>query len=175
MKRYFAILMAAALLSPAFAAAGDLAPYSSLIVRGFSADKAQIANVTPDVEQTFFRIRREMVEALADGLVTQLKGSFPAVSRTGKKGENAGRIAVIEGNFTAIDAGRRGLRMWIGFSGTASATLQARIMDERSGKLLAVFEQERSAPLGWAGSEQVLLQITGRLAQDLAEFVKKLR
>jgi hypothetical protein len=168
------VILTAALLLPPLASAGDLSPYSALIIRDFSADRAKISNVPPDVEETFAPIRQKMINALADDLVMQLKGIFPEVSRSGDK-EGTGKSAVIEGSFTAIDAGRRGLRMWIGFSGTASATVQAKIIDRSSGKVLAIFEQEHSAPLGWAGSERVLLQITDRLAEELAEFVKKLR
>ncbi len=175
MKHLFVPLLTAALLFPVLAAAGDLAPYSTLIVRDISTEGARVSNVPPDVEGKFALIRQKMVDALADDLVAQLKETFPNVRRAGEKGRDTGKDAIVEGKFTAIDAGRRGLRMWIGFSGTASATLQAKVVDGASGKVLAVFEQEHSAPLGWAGSEKVLLQICHQLTGDLVEFVKKLR
>ncbi len=175
MKYSIALLLASTLLFPVVATAGDLTPYSTLIVRDPTTDGALIANVPPDVAEKFSLIRQKMVDTLADDLVAQLKGSFQTVRRSGEQGRSAGKSVVIEERFTAIDAGRRGLRMWIGFSGTAAATLQAKVVDGASGRVLAVFEQSHSAPLGWAGSERVLLQICKQLAGDLAEFVKKLR
>lgn len=169
MKQSFIAFLALSLLLPAFAGAGPLSPYSSVIIRDFSADEALISNVAPDTAEQFGRIREKMVAALADGLVMKLRGSFPRISRSGEEG------AIVEGSFSAIDTGRRGLRMYIGFSGTASATIQAKVVDGRSGKVLAVFEQVQSAPLGWGGSERVLLRITEELAESLAEFLKKLR
>lgn len=175
MKISLATLLASAMLLPAIATAGPLSPYSALIIGDISADNALISNVQADREKTFDLIREKMVSALADSLVTRLQGDFPTVRRSREKVEILEKAAIIEGSFTAIDAGRRGLRMWIGFSGTAAATLQVKVVDGGSGNVLAVFEQERSAPLGWAGSERVLLQITDQLAESLAEFLKKLR
>lgn len=175
MKQSFIAFLALSLLLPDFAGAGPLSPYSAVIIRDFPADEALIFNVAPDTEEQFARIREKMVAALTDGLVMNLEGSFQKISRSGEEGATPEKSAIVEGSFSAIDAGRRGLRMYIGFSGTASATIQAKVVDGRSGKVLAVFEQVHSAPLGWGGSERVLLRITGELAESLAEFLIKLR
>lgn len=155
--------------------AGPLASCSTLIIRDFTTDNAEISNVLPDSENKFIPIRKKVVKSLTDHLVSRLQGSFPQVLRYGDPIRNPSKTVIVEGSFTAIDAGRRGLQMWIGFSGTASATVKAKVIDAATGKVLNIFIKQHSEALGWSGSERVLLHITDQLAQDMAEYLKKLR
>lgn len=180
-------------LAAPWASAGDTAPpageiavysgrplssYQALFIGDFTTAGATVSNVPPDAPDeaaAFEQIRREMVTAVADELLSRLKSGGTAV-KVGKLTAGSQRTAgaaIVEGRFTAIDAGRRGLRMFIGFSGTASATIAARVVDAATGREIASYTKTISAPLGWAGSERVLLQITRELADGLAAFLLK--
>ncbi len=154
-----------------------LSTYATLFIRDFSTEGATIGNVprdAPDEAAEFERIRRQMPAALTYELLGRLKrGPVGNVAKLAAGAPQTGKAAIVEGRFTAIDAGRRGLRRWIGFSGTASATIAARVVDAGTGREIASYTKTLSAPLGWAGSEHVLLQVTRELADGLASFLLK--
>ncbi len=156
-----------------------LSNYQTLIIRDFDIEGAKVSNVPPeaaDQVKRFNVIKSEMVKALTDGLVAKLraKGIVKEVRRATEATGSQKNAVVIEGRFTAVDAGRRGLRMYIGFSGVAATSIEGKLLDANTGSALASFSYARSASLGWAGSERVLLQVTDDLADDLAAFIGKL-
>ncbi len=156
-----------------------LSNYNTIIIRDFDIEGAKISNVpsgaTDEVER-FNRIKTEMVTALTHDLVAKIKakGIVREVRRAAESSGSRKNAIVVDGRFTAVDAGRRGLRMYIGFSGVAVASIEGRLLDASTGAVIASFSHSRSAPLGWAGSERVLLQVTNDLANDLAAFISKL-
>ncbi len=156
-----------------------LSSYQILIIRDFDIEGAKISNVPPeaaDQVKRFNVIKTEMVKALTDDLVAKLqtKRIVREVRRATAATGSPKNAVIIKGRFTAVDAGRRGLRMYIGFSGVAAASIEGQLLDASTGAVLASFSYSRSADLGWGGSERVLLQLTDRLADDLATFLAKL-
>ncbi len=156
-----------------------LSKYEPLIIRDFDIEGAKISNVPPeDADQVkrFNSIKAEMVKALTDDLIAKIKAKGivkEVLSATEVTGTTKNAV-ILEGRFTAVDAGRRGLRMYIGFSGVAAASIEGRLLDASTGAVLASFSHSRSASLGMAGSKRVLLQVTDDLADDLAAFIGKL-
>jgi curli biogenesis system outer membrane secretion channel CsgG len=156
-----------------------LAAYDTIVVREFSTDGAELANLDNDEKKIVEEIKPTIVKNLKESLVMNLKkeGKFRNVLNNG---EPKGKAIIVEGKFTRFNGGIGAAKFFLGWmapeSGKTNISVAGRLVDARTGKELATFSDTRSGGEG-GGLGRIRgvmpVQATDE-GEEIANFIHKL-
>ena len=145
--------------------------YSRVVVTPFGTDDVEL----PGKDDNTYEPVKKVLASSTEGFVQGLRGSIdPKVAIEDKAPKSAGTL-VIRGKVVEMDPGSKAARYWAGFgAGAARAKVECEIVDAKSGKVLARFEQERRSGVGMMGGDyQELMQRNlNAIGEDVANLLK---
>ncbi len=130
-----------------------LAAYDTIVVREFSSDGAELANLDDNEKKILEEMKPTIVKNLKESLVKNLKkeGKFGNVLANG---EPKGKTIIVEGKFTRFNGGKGAAKFFPGWmapkSGKTNISVAGRLIDAKTGKELATFSDTRSGG-EWGG------------------------
>ncbi|MBT1071487.1 DUF4410 domain-containing protein [Pelotalea chapellei] len=155
------------------------ANYDTFIVRDFTTEGAEIANMNDEEKAKLNEVKPEIIKALTESAVKYVKketGFKNVVSNTAPKG----KAVILEGKFTKFNAGHGAAKFFLGWmapEGTkTNISVKGRLIDAKTGKELATFSDTRS---GGEGSTMGFVGYVFKVqakdeGEEIANFVKKL-
>jgi curli biogenesis system outer membrane secretion channel CsgG len=156
-----------------------LGAYNTIVVREFSTDGAELANLDDEEKKIVEEIKPTIVKNLKESLVKNLKkeGKFRNVL---VNGEPKGKAIIVEGKFTRFNGGKGAAKFFPGWIGTVSGktniSVAGRLVDAKTGKELATFSDTRSGG-EWSGLGRIRgvmpIQATDE-GEEIANFIHKL-
>ncbi|MDR3578839.1 MAG: DUF4410 domain-containing protein [Oryzomonas sp.] len=156
-----------------------LGAYDTIVVRAFSTDGAELANLDDEEKKIVEEIKPTIVKNLKESLVKNLKkeGKFRNVLA---KGEPKGKAVIVEGKFTRFNGGIGAAKFFPGWmapkSGKTNISVTGRLVDAKTGKELATFSDTRSGGEG-GGLGRIRgvmpVQATDE-GEEIANFIRKL-
>lgn len=156
-----------------------LAAYDTIVVRDFSTDGAELANLDNEEKKIVEEIKPTIVKNLKESLVKNLKkeGKFRNVL---VNGEPKGKTIIVEGKFTRFNGGIGAAKFFLGWmapeSGKTNISVSGRLVDARTGKELAVFSDTRSGGEGGGlGRLRGVMPVQATdEGEEIANFIHKL-
>jgi curli biogenesis system outer membrane secretion channel CsgG len=156
-----------------------LGAYDTIVVRDFSTDGAELANLDAEEKKIVEEIKPTIVKNLKESLVKSLKkeGKFRNVLA---KGEPKGKAVIVEGKFTKFNGGTGAAKFFLGWiapkSGKTNISVTGRLVDAKTGRELATFSDTRSGGEG-GGLGRIRgvmpVQATDE-GEEIANFIRKL-
>jgi curli biogenesis system outer membrane secretion channel CsgG len=156
-----------------------LGAYDTIVVREFSTDGAELANMDDDEKKIVVEIKPTIVKNLKESLVKNLKkeGKFRNVLANG---EPKGKAIIVEGKFIRFNGGIGAAKFFLGWmapeSGKTNISVAGRLVDAKTGKELATFSDTRSGGEG-GGLGRIRgvmpIQATDE-GEEIANFIHKL-
>ncbi len=156
-----------------------LAAYDTIVVREFSTDGAELANLNDDEKKIVEEIKPTIVKNLKESLVKNLKkeGKFRNVLAGG---EPKGKAIIVEGKFTRFNGGKGAAKFFPGWmapvSGKTNISVAGRLVDSKTGKELATFSDTRSGgEWGGLGRLRGVMPVQATYeGEEIANFILKL-
>ncbi|HEY7497847.1 MAG TPA: DUF4410 domain-containing protein [Vicinamibacterales bacterium] len=122
-------------------------------------------------------IQNDGPRLLAESVVSALQGApFRSVRMASAKGDAVAEEGlVLEGRFVQIDPGSRAKRYFVGFGAGKSSVKVVGTVKDRTGRLLASFEQRRIGAVGMGGGDSLgkLMSDTKSIGQDIGKFLAR--
>lgn len=151
--------------------------YDTLVIRDFSSEGVEYSRVDEEEKGKILNMLPLLKSNIALTLESELKSRN--IFKKIVKGETAtGKAVILEGKFSEFNAGSRALKFFVGFgSGKAYIKFKGRILDAKTGKELALFEDRET---GYRGSmslesyEDLFPHQAKSIGQNLAVFLEKL-
>ena len=154
------------------------AKYDTIIIKSFSTEGAEIANMDKDEQAKLKEVKPEIVKTLTESIVEHVKNDTKFKVST--KGASSGRTVILEGKFTKFNAGHGAAKVMLGWMAPESAktniSVSGRLIDARSGKELATFSDTRSGHEGSSiGFVGLVFKIQAKdEGEEIAKFIEKL-
>lgn len=157
----------------------SLSKYDTVVVRDFSTTGAEYLNLDDEEKKTVNEIKPIIVKNMTESIVSHLKkeGKFANVYANRSARGNA---IIVKGKFIRFNGGNGAAKFFLGFmspkSGKTNIAIIGELVDARSGKVLASFEDIRSGGEGgsWGRIRGVMpVQATDE-GEVIAEFITKL-
>jgi hypothetical protein len=155
------------------------AQYDTFIVKDFPTDGAELENINADEKKELAEYRPSIVKNFTESVVKSVKkrtGFKTVMSNSGAKG----KAVILEGKFVKFNAGQGAAKIWLGMFAPSSAktniTIEGKLKDAKTGKVLATFKNTRSGSEGGnIGFMGKIFEIQAKDAGDeVAEFIEKL-
>lgn len=156
-----------------------LSRYDTVIIKDFDISNPELDNIDEEEKNDIEPITASIPKIISSSFVTEMKSKkkFKHVeNNAGKKG----KAVILEGKVTKLSGGHGAAKFFLGFMTPQSLrthiAVSGRLIDAESGKELAVFNDVKSGVTG-AGMgylKEILVNLSGDLGRDLAEFVEKL-
>jgi len=154
-----------------------LSTYDTLVIRDFSTEGAVYDRIDDE--------ERPKLDALRPLIVKNLSLSVEAEMIKRKlfknvvvNGDATGNVVILEGNLTEFNGGSRALRFWVGFgAGKTYLKAKGRLVDARTGKELASFDDQETGYKGVASMESfedLFPHQAQSLGEHVGEFIEKL-
>jgi curli biogenesis system outer membrane secretion channel CsgG len=156
-----------------------LAAYDTIVVREFSTEGAELANLDDEEKKIMEEMKPTIVRNLKESLVKNLKkeGKFRNVLAIG---EPKGKAIIVEGKFTRFNGGQGAAKFFLGWmapeSGKTNISVAGRLVDAKTGKELAAFSDTRSGGEGGGlGRLRGVMPIQATdEGEEIANFILKL-
>ncbi|ABQ26246.1 DUF4410 domain-containing protein [Geotalea uraniireducens] len=156
-----------------------LASYDTIIIKDFDISKPELDNIDDDEKKDIEPIMSTIPKIMSSYFVNELKSQkkFINVENNSDKKKNA---VILEGKVTKLSGGHGAAKFFLGWMTPQSLRthieVSGRLIDAQTGKELAVFSDVKSGLTG-AGMgyiKEILVNLSGDLGRDMAEFVGKL-
>lgn len=156
-----------------------LASYDTIIIKDFDISKPELDNIDDDEKKDIEPIMATIPKIMSSYFVNELKSQkkFINVESNSDKKKNA---VILEGKVTKLSGGHGAAKFFLGWMTPQSLRthigVSGRLIDAQTGKELAVFNDVKSGLTG-AGMgyiKEILVNLSGDLGRDMAEFVGKL-
>ncbi len=192
MKKMLLIMAVVALLTPINALAGmkapgvldkenvmtdeSLAKYKSIGIKIFTTDNIKYNNVDKDEKRQLKNYLKDWQKLLANTIKNELNGGNVTAFIIDSDGKNADKAdMIIEGEFTQVNMGSAFSRVFWGFgAGQAGITVKGKLVDAKTGKVLATFRHESTSGLQNGDKWQMVESRVGATGDKIVEFVQKL-
>ncbi len=192
MKKMLLIMAVVALLTPINALAGmkapgvldkedvmtdeSLAKYKSIGIKIFTTDNVEYNNVDSDEKRQLKNYFKDWQKLLARTIKNELNGGNVTAFIIDPDGKNADKAdMIIEGEFTQVNMGSAFSRVFWGFgAGQAGVTVKGKLVDAKTGKVLATFQHESTSGLQNGDKWQMVENRVAATGDKIAEFVQKL-
>lgn len=154
------------------------AKYDTIIIRNFTTEGAEIANMDKDEQAKLREVKPEIVKILTESIVEHVKKDTKFKVST--KGASSGRTVILEGKFTKFNAGHGAAKVMLGWMAPEGAktniAVSGRLIDARSGRELATFSDTRSGHEGSSiGFVGLVFKIQAKdEGEEIAKFIEKL-
>jgi hypothetical protein len=155
------------------------AKYDTIIIKNFSTEGAEIANMDKDEQEKLREVKQEIVKTLTESIVEHVKNDTK-FARVSTKGASSGRTVILEGKFTKFNAGHGAAKVFLGWMAPEGAktniSVSGRLIDARSRRELATFSDTRSGHEGSAiGFVGLVFKIQAKdEGEEIAKFIEKL-
>lgn len=155
------------------------AKYDTLLVKDFTIDGAEIVSMDKDEQAKLREIKPDIVKTLSESIVMNVKNDTK-FAKVVTKGAPSTRTVILEGKFTKFNAGQGAAKIFLGWMAPESAktniSVSGRLIDGKSGKVLATFSDTRSgnegSTLGFVG---LVFKIQAKdEGEEIAKFIEKL-
>ena len=192
MKKMLLIMAVVALLTPINALAGmkapgvldkedvmtdeSLAKYKSIGIKVFTTDNIEYNNVDSDEKRQLKNYFKDWQKLLARTIKNELNGGNVTAFIIDPDGKNADKAdMIIEGEFTQVNMGSAFSRVFWGFgAGQAGITVKGKLVDAKTGKVLATFQHESTSGLQNGDKWQMVENRVEATGDKIVEFVQKL-
>ncbi len=192
MKKMLLIMAVVALLTPINALAGmkapgvldkedvmtdeSLAKYKSIGIKMFTTDNIEYNNVDSDEKRQLKNYFKDWQKLLARTIKNELNGGNVTAFIIDPDGKNADKAdMIIEGEFTQVNMGSAFSRVFWGFgAGQAGITVKGKLVDAKTGKVLATFQHESTSGLQNGDKWQMVENRVEATGDKIVEFVQKL-
>jgi hypothetical protein len=156
-----------------------LAAYDTIVVREFSTEGAELANLDDEEKKVMEEIKPTLVKNLKESIVKNLKkeGKFRNVLNNG---EPKGKAIIVEGKFTRFNGGKGAAKFFLRWmapeSGKTNISVAGRLVDAKTGKELATFSDTRSGGEGGGlGRIRGVMPVQAMdEGEEIANFIHKL-
>lgn len=156
-----------------------LAAYDTIIVKDFSTEGAEYANLDDEEKKIVEEIKPTIVKNLKESLVKNLKkeGKFKNVLTSGTP---KGKAIIVEGKFIKFNGGIGAAKFFLGWmapeSGKTNISVAGRLIDAKTGKELATFSDTRSGGEGGGlGRLRGVMPVQATdEGEEIANFIHKL-
>lgn len=158
-----------------------LAAYDTIVIKDFSTEGAELANLDAAEKKTVEEIKPAIVRNLKESLVRILKkeGKFKHVLVL-TSGEPRGKAIIVEGRFTRFNGGVGAAKFFLRWmapkSGRTNISVSGHLVDARTGRELATFSDTRSGGEGWGlGRLRGVMPVQATdEGEEIANFINKL-
>ena len=154
-----------------------LSGYDTIVIKDFATDGAEYSQVNDEEKAKIETMKPLLVRTISESLEMELKNRklFKNIVKNGDMKENA---VILEGSFTEFNAGSRALKLFVGFgAGKVFIKVKGRLIDARTGKELALFEDRETGYRGsmtLEGFEDLFPHQAKGVGENLANFIQKL-
>lgn len=149
-----------------------LSMYDTLIIRDFTTDGAEYSRVDAEEKGKIDAMKPLLSKTISESITMELKMKklFKNIVHNGDATENA---VILEGAITEFNAGSRALKFFVGFgAGKAYLKAKGRLIDARTGRELATFEDRETGYRG-AVSMESYLDLFPHQAKSLGEHISR--
>lgn len=156
-----------------------LSQYDTIIIKDFDISQPELDKIDDDEKKDIEPVRETLPKIISSSFVQEMKSlkKFKNVeNNTGKKG----KTVILEGKVTKLSGGHGAAKFFLGWMTPQSLrthiAVSGHLIDAESGKELAAFSDVKSGLTG-AGMgylKEILVNLSGDLGKDLADFVEKL-
>jgi hypothetical protein len=150
--------------------------YKTILIKDFSFEGTNIQEVDETKHPDFKDVVSKLGKDVPDTIKTHLQswGTFGKIVRGDSLSEIEG-VVVLEAKFTKITTGNRALRFFVGFgAGTSTVGIEGRLIDKKTGEVLATFENNQHSPVNLGTYNAILPADGAHNAKKIATFIKKL-
>jgi len=157
----------------------SLSKYDTVIVKDFTTNEAEYVNLDDEEKKIVEEIKPTIVRNLTESMVKNLKkeGKFAKVFANKSAGGNA---IIVKGKIVRFNGGNGAAKFFLGFmapkGGKTNIAISGQLMDAKSQKVLATFNDVRSGGEGGSlGRIRGVMPIQGTdEGEVIAEFITKL-
>jgi hypothetical protein len=149
-----------------------LSIYDTLIIRDFTANDAEYSQIDDEERVKIDAMKPLLSKTISESITKELKMKkiFKKIRQNGEAGGNA---VILEGAITEFNAGSRALKFFVGFgAGKAYLKVKGRLVDARTGRELATFEDRETGYRG-AVSMESYLDLFPHQAKSLGEHISR--
>ncbi|KAF0220761.1 MAG: hypothetical protein FD174_1085 [Geobacteraceae bacterium] len=156
-----------------------LSRYDTIIIKDFDISQPELDNIDDEEKKDIEPVQATLPKIISSSFVNEINRLkiFKSVEHNTSKKGNA---VIVEGKVTKLSGGHGAAKFFLGWMTPQSLrthiAVSGRLIDAESGKELAVFNDVKSGLTG-AGMgylKEILVNLSGDLGKDLAEFVEKL-
>jgi len=150
--------------------------YKIIVIKDFSLDGTDIQQVDETKHPDFKDVVNQLGKSVPDSIASHLKswGVFEKVIREGEVVSDDEAV-ILEARFTKITSGSRAARFFVGFgAGSSTVGIEGKLIDKKTGEILATFENNTHSPASMATYHSVLPADGANNARKIATFIKKL-
>lgn len=154
-----------------------LSSYDTLVIKDFSTDGAVYDRIDDEEKPKVDAMKPLIVKTLTLSIEAEMtkRKMFKNVVLNSDSKDTA---VILEGDFTEFNGGSRALRFWVGFgAGKTYLKVKGRLIDARTGKELATFEDLETGFKGIASMESfddLFPHQAQSLGEHIGEFIEKL-
>ncbi|MFA7403101.1 MAG: DUF4410 domain-containing protein [Pelobacteraceae bacterium] len=153
--------------------------YDTFIVKDFTTEGVEIANMDKDEQEKLKEVKPEIVSTLTENIVKYVKKNTD-FKKVASNTSPTGKAVILEGKFTKFNAGHGAAKVFLGWMAPESTktniSVTGRLIDAKTGKELATFSDTRSGSEGGSvGFVGIVFKIQAKdEGEEIAKFVKKL-
>jgi hypothetical protein len=153
--------------------------YDTLIIKDFPTEDAELENINADEKKELTEYRPRIVKNFTESVVKYVKKKT-AFKTVESNSAAKGKAVILEGKFTKFNAGQGAAKFWLGAFAPKGAktnlSMEGKLKDASTGKILATFKNTRSGSEGSAlGFMGKVFEIQAKDAgEEIAEFIEKL-
>lgn len=153
--------------------------YDTIIIKDFPTDDAELENINADEKKELAEYRPRIVKNFTESVLKYVKKKTGFKTVESNSATKRGAV-ILEGRFTKFNAGHGAAKVWLGVFAPSSAktnlSMEGKLKDASTGKVLATFKNTRS------GSEGGVIGFMGKVfeiqskdaGEEIAEFIGKL-
>lgn len=149
-----------------------LSMYDTLIIRDFTTDGAEYSRVDAEEKGKIDAMKPLLSKTISESITMELKMK-KLFKNIVHNGDATGTAVILEGAITEFNAGSRALKFFVGFgAGKAYLKAKGRLIDARTGRELATFEDRETGYRG-AVSMESYLDLFPHQAKSLGEHISR--
>jgi hypothetical protein len=156
-----------------------LASYDTVIIRDFDISNPQLENIDNDEKAELEPVMGSIPKVMSSHFVTEMK-KMKKFKNVLANSDGKDTAVILEGKITKLSGGHGAAKFFLGWMAPQSAKthieVTGRLIDAKTGKELAVFSDVKAGATGAAMGyiKEVLINLSGDLGENLAEFVEKM-
>jgi Domain of unknown function (DUF4410) len=154
-----------------------LSGYDTIIIKDFSTEGVVYDRIDDEEKSKVDAMKPLIVKTLTHSIEAEMakRKLFKKVVLNSDTKENG---VILEGSFTEFNGGSRALRFWVGFgAGKTYLKVKGRLIDAKTGKELATFEDQEAGFKGVASMENfedLFPHQAKSLGENMGDFIEKL-
>jgi Domain of unknown function (DUF4410) len=154
----------------------SLAKYKSIGIKIFTTDNIEYNNVDDNEKRELKNYLKDWQDLLARTMKNELNGDRVTAFIIDPDGKNADKAdMIIEGEFSQVNMGSAFSRMFWGMgAGQAGITVKGKLIDAKTGNVLATFQHESTSGLQGGDKWQLVENRVQATGDKISEFVQKL-